>query len=57
MSDKGVNEVTIQNVLGHRTKSLLRVYSRTTEEAKLKALTEASEFMISKAEGINKWWH
>lgn len=56
ISDNHVNQLTLQNILGHKTGSVTSIYARTQLKTILEVLTEVSECMIKEAGGIKKWW-
>ncbi len=50
------NDLTIQNILGHKNHSTTSIYVRTRLKTILEVLTVSGEQMIEQAGGINKWW-
>lgn len=55
-SDQKANDLTVRNILGHKSGSVTSIYSRTRLKTIYETLTEASQQMIDEAGNINKWW-
>lgn len=57
LSDNRNNQLTVQNILGHKTGGgVTSVYARTRLKTMFEALSEAGDIIIDEAGGIEGWW-